>query len=218
MVRRFSLDCFKPKLKPKLKPISTMAKDQFLTPVGEFRYFRLLGEPRRNDMDTEKPDYWSTDFVLSAADPSADEFIQMLTEQLEALHGTKKKRHKHAFPWKTAEDEPVYIFKFKLNQYERRDGTLSSGPRVVDAKKHAWPEDKWVGNGSKGRILFTIYDWDNATSGCGITLQPSAAQILNLVPYNPPNPADAFEEVEDGFDVTEDFGEDDLFEETEDIA
>jgi hypothetical protein len=89
--------------------------------------------------------------------------------------------------------------RFKVPQFQRRDGSLSEGPRIVDAKKQPW-DGAAIGNGSKVVVAFDIYDWDGE-NGCGMTFQPRAIQVVEFVPYEQVDPTDGFEEVE-GYTTT----------------
>ena len=88
------------------------------------------------------------------------------------------------------------MVRFKVPQFKRRDGSLSEGPRIVDARKQPW-DGAAIGNGSNVIVAFDIYAWDGE-NGCGMTFQPRAIQVVEFVPYEQIDPTDEFEEL-DGY-------------------
>ena len=176
-----------------------MAKRElFKTPLGTARWAHLI-EPRAQ-FDRSKPPAWSVELLLPATDKNTVSFLSAMEDQLTALHGSKKKRSQYAFPFgEDKEDPTMMVVKFKIPQFTRKDGTLSDGPRVVDAKKQPWNGEA-IGNGSKIIVAFDIYDWDG-DSGCGMTFQPRAVQVVDLVPYEAKDPAADFDELE-GYSVS----------------
>lgn len=91
------------------------------------------------------------------------------------------------------------MVRFKVPQFLRRDGSLSEGPRIVDAKKQPW-DGAAIGNGSRVVVAFDIDDWDGE-NGCGMTFQPRAVLVVEFVPYEQVDLIDGFEEV-DGYTTT----------------
>ena len=124
-----------------------------------------------------------------------------MEDQFIALHGSRKRRAEKGFPWKADKEKPseITVVRFKMPQFQRRDGSLSEGPRIVDARKQPW-DGAAIGNGSKVIVAFDIYDWDGE-NGCGMTFQPRAVQVVEFVPYEQVDPTDGFEEVE-GYTTT----------------
>ena len=171
-----------------------MAKEHFLTPACSVRWAKLI-TPELG-LDRDKPPAWSCDLVLDNANPEHVKFLDSLKAQNKLAHGNAKLSTKT--PWKPDKEYPdiATIVRFKMPQFTRKDGTVSDGPRIVDAKKHPW-DGSAIGNDSVIRISFTIYAW-SAVDGAGITLQPAAVQVLQFVPY-------------ESYDATEDFGEEEGF-------
>ena len=143
----------------------------------------------------------STDLLLPNSDEKAQSFLLAMEDQFIALHGSRKRRAEKGFPWKPDKEQPseITVVRFKVPQFQRRDGSLSEGPRIVDAKKQPW-DGAAIGNGSKVVVAFDIYDWDGE-NGCGMTFQPRAVQVVQFVPYEQVDPTDGFEEVE-GYTTT----------------
>jgi hypothetical protein len=176
-----------------------MAKDIFRTPLAEVRWAHLITP--RHQLDRSKPKARTADLLLPNGDEKAQSFLLAMEDQLIALHGSRKRRAEKGFPWKADKEKPseITVVRFKVPQFQRRDGSLSEGPRIVDAKKQPW-DGAAIGNGSKVVVAFDIYDWDGE-NGCGMTFQPRAVQVVEFVPYEQVDPTDGFEEVE-GYTTT----------------
>ncbi len=171
-----------------------MAKDIFRTPLAEVRWAHLITP--RHQLDKSKPKAWTADLLLPNTDEKAQSFLLAMEDQFIALHGSRKRRAEKGFPWKPDKEKPseITVVRFKVPQFQRRDGSLSEGPRIVDARKQPW-DGAAIGNGSKVIVAFDIYDWDGE-NGCGMTFQPRAVQVVEFVPYEQVDPTDGFEEVE----------------------
>jgi hypothetical protein len=173
-----------------------MAKELLVTPVAELRWCNLI-EPR-HQFDKSKPLAWTCDLVLENKNKEHAQFLLDLEDQFTSLHGSRKRRAEKGFPWKADKENPAThtVVKFKAQQFQRKDGSLADGPKIIDAKKTPW-DGATIGNGSTGRLAFTIYDWEG-DNGCGITLEPKALQIIHFEAYEASNAVDAFGEV-DGY-------------------
>ena len=116
----------------------TMAKDLFRTPLAPVRWAHLITP--RHQLDRSKPLAWTCDLLLPNADEKAQAFLLAMEDQFIALHGSRKRRAEKGFPWKADKDKPseLTVVRFKIPQFQRRDGSLSEGPRIVDAKKQPW--------------------------------------------------------------------------------
>jgi hypothetical protein len=101
-----------------------------------------------------------------------------MEDQFIPLHGNRQRRAEKGFTWKADQEKPseITVLRFKVPQFQRRDGSLSEGPRIVDARKQPW-DGAAIGNGSKVIVAFDIYDWDGE-NGCGMTFQPLAVQVV----------------------------------------
>lgn len=87
--------------------------------------------------------------------------------------------------------EPNLVFKRNVLT---KDGRRAEAPIVVDAKKNPWPEKVVIGNGSRGKVKFSLIPLKE-----GPYCYLEKIQILDLVPYG--NDED-FDE-EDGIEVGE---------------
>ena len=150
----------------------------------------------RHQLDKAKPLAWTCDLLLPSNDQQAQSFLLAMEDQFIALHGSRKRRAEKGFPWKADRERPseITVLRFKVPQFLRRDGSLSEGPRIVDAKKQPWGGAA-IGNGSKLIVAFDIYDWDGE-NGCGMTFQPRAIQVVDYIPYEQLDPTEGFAEVE----------------------
>jgi hypothetical protein len=167
------------------------------SPLCEARWVNLI-DPRPQ-MDPDKPKAWTCDLVLPKDDPKTEAFVQRLEEALVAEHGPKKRRSDKGFPIKPDKNDPSkLVCKFKSQQNQKSDGSFWPGPKLIDAKKQAW-DGRAIGNGSKLVIAFKVNAWDRP-EGVGITLIPTAAQVVHFVPYIEDDGVDGFEEQE-GFTV-----------------
>jgi len=102
-------------------------------------------------------------------------------------------------------------FKVKSKITSRKTGqTWERKPKLFDAKGAVYQGEDIIGSGSKLRVSAEVYAW-KSSFGVGVSLQPIAVQILDLVPFTGAGgSADSF-----GFDVEEGF-ETESFESFED--
>jgi hypothetical protein len=78
-----------------------------------------------------------------------------------------------------------------------KDGeTYTRQPKLFDASGRIVNEN--IGGGSKLKIAVVPYMWYTASLGAGITLQPKAVQILDLVTWSSGGSAESY-----GFEVSE---------------
>lgn len=88
------------------------------------------------------------------------------------------------------EKDGELVAKFK-KKAERNDGSKNTPPKVVDADNVLF--DKEIGNGSKVRVQYRIYEWEfGRKKGKSADLQ--AVQVVDFVPRaGGSNPGDEFE-------------------------
>ena len=104
-----------------------MAKDIFRTPLAAVRWAHLITP--RHQLDKSKPKAWTADLLLPNGDEKAQSFLLAMEDQFIALHGSRKRRAEKGFPWKPDKEKPseITVVRFKVPQFERRDGSLSEG-------------------------------------------------------------------------------------------
>lgn len=171
------------------------------TPLVEVRWCKLTGDARPNKFDPSKRPEWSVEIVLDNDNKGHMAWVEEMEGLYDKFHGDKRK-HASWLPIKPDKEEPrkKTVARFKLPQFDRRDGGKSEGPTLFDSNKSPWPLGKEIGNGSKMIIGFDIYAWSGST-GAGLTFQPRAAQVVELVEYTAKNanPDEAFEVVNGGY-------------------
>lgn len=176
---------------------TTTAKIHY-SPLAEARWCHLI-EPRAQ-MDESKPPAWSVDLVLPDGDPKTVAFHQKLEQMLVEAHGSKKRRSPHAMPLKSDKTDPtILIAKFKAQQLTRKDGSTIPGPKVIDSRKQPW-DGSAIGNGSRLIIAYKTHTWERP-EGVGISLIPTAVQVVHFVPYLVDDGVDGFEEQAGGYAV-----------------
>jgi hypothetical protein len=181
-----------------------MAKELLKTPLGEVRWCKLVGPARTNRFDPEKRPSWTCDFLLDATSKETMAWLQAMEDKFQELHPAGR-AHNHGFPWKqgTGDDDGKVIVKFKLPEFTRKDGTTSEPPTLFDAAKKPWPTGTEIGNGSKMIIGFDIYAW-KGSAGNGMTFQPRAAQVVELVEYQgKPDAEELFDVVPGGYQAVD---------------
>lgn len=157
--------------------------------------------------DTER-EQWSVDLLLSKADAQAQAFAKAIKQAFIDAHGNASRPGPNGLPFKTYVDQKgdetdLWQFSFKRNTETYR-GTALPPPAVQDAKGNAWPKDVLIGNGSAGKVAYTIWDWNNPEGGKGVSLNLEGVRVLHLVEYAPPDASAAFGEPEEGFELTGD--------------
>ena len=174
-----------------------MAKELIKTPLAEVRWAKLLSPQKQ--YDETKPLAWSCEILLPNDSKETSQFLLEMEDKLTELHGTTAKKSVHAYPWGPDKEKPkeFTVVRFKLPQFTRRDGTVSEGPVIYDSRKNAW-DGKEIGNGSKILVGFDIYPWAGA-AGVGMTFQPRAVMVVDLVEYERAKPDEIFETVEGGY-------------------
>jgi hypothetical protein len=67
----------------------------------------------------------------------------------------------------------------------------------MDSRKRPW-DGSAIGNGSKLIVAYKTYTWERP-EGVGISLIPTAVQVVHFVPYLLDDGVDGFEEQAGGF-------------------
>ena len=174
-----------------------MAKELIKTPLAEIRWCKLL-EARRQ-FDETKPLAYGCELLLDNDNSEHQAWLAAMEDQYAVIHGNTKKSV-HAFPWAPDKDKPKEhtVVRFKLPEFTFKDGNKSAGPTLMDSRKTPWDRTIEIGNGSKVIVAFDIYGWQSPT-GNGMTFQPRAAMIVDLVEAPSRDATTAFDVVEGGF-------------------
>ena len=166
------------------------------TPVGD-AYWAKVFEPEEDRFDSEKPRSWSISWCAPADSKDALELMQKIEEEFARLHGEGAKPSKNAWPFReqtNKEGDPTGLmeFRFKKNETTRK-GQVLQAPTVYDSRKNLWPANGGlIGNGSKVKVAFSAWGWEDKFGKKGVSLSLEAIQVIDLVEYERKDPGDAF--------------------------
>lgn len=195
------------------------------THAGTFEYPFLF-----SPQTTFDPDGVYKVNVIFEDSAQTEELVDLVSEAFQKNLEETTKRAKQRKKTKPA-DLPFYpeineageetgrvVFKFKCKAGgTRKDGSKwSKSLPVFDAKGRLIRKDPMVGNGTLGKVSFSITPFYVAATGAGVSLRLEAVQILELVEYRSAGTADSFGfAVEEGFDSSQfDYEEETQEEET----
>ena len=173
------------------------------TPVGN-AYWAKCFEPEEDRFDEGKPRCWSISWALDQDCQATLALMQTIEEEFARIHGDGAKPSKNAWPFKEQNDKDgnptgLMEFRFKKNETTKK-GMVLQAPAVYDSHKNIWPAGELIGNGSKVKVAFSAWGWEDKFGKKGVSLSFEALQVLDLVPYERTAPADAFG-VENGYVV-----------------
>lgn len=180
-----------------------MARQTLVTPVG-LAYWAKVFVPEEDKFDEEKPPAWSISWCGKSTGKETVELMEKIEAEFVRIHGDGAKPSKNAWPFKDQLDKDgnetgLVEFRFRKNERTRK-GMVLQRPAVYDSKKNTWPVDMLIGNGSQVKVAFSAWGWEDKLGKKGISLSLEAVQVLDLVPYEARDPADAFGE-ENGYVV-----------------
>ena len=174
-----------------------MATKTLTTPAGIARF------PSLNRPDTKFSEVGVYKVNLEMSSEDAEPFIKQAEALFAEFLEDKKRELKkdklklHAAPWE--ENDGLVQLKLKVPAMGKNKETgeeYSRKPTLFDAAGKE--EDVNIGGGSKLKVAVVPYCWYTASLGAGITLQPKAVQVLDLVTWGNGGTAEAY-----GFDVSE---------------
>lgn len=173
-----------------------MAQKTITTPAGIARY------PHLNRPDKKFSEIGEYKVNLELPANEAEPFIK----QIEALFGeflAEKKRELkkdklklHAAPWEENDGSTMLKLRVKAVGKSKEGEEFSRAPKLFNASGEIISDN--IGGGSKLKAAVVPYCWYTASLGAGVTLQPKAIQVLNLVTWGDGGSASAY-----GFDVVE---------------
>lgn len=173
------------------------------SPAGPLYWAKVLGEPHENKADPSKPRSWGCELHFDQDDPRVLELSSLAEDGFLSAHGKDAKPSKNAWPFSQVlddDDKPTGVIRFRFSRNETgKNGRTFPPPTVVDSKKQRWPADLLIGNGSIGKVAFTVYGWQDSFGKFGVSFGLEGVQVLEHVPYGG-NAVDAFDE-EDGCSV-----------------
>jgi hypothetical protein len=174
-----------------------MARQTLVTPACLLYWVKVLGEPVPNRVDPTKPRSWSVEAHFLPEDPNFLLLSQLSEQAFIEAHGPNAKQGETPFGWAPALDKdknPTGYMRFRIGRNETsKQGRKFDPPTVIDAAKRRWPENLQIGNGSIGKVAYTIFPWKNAFGKCGVSLGLEGVQVLEHVPYGG-SAMDAFDE------------------------
>jgi len=110
-------------------------------------------------------------------------------------------------PYKVNKDAKTLEIKCKLKaKITLRDGTtIDRKVELYDAKTDPIIKKIGIAAGSIVNCAAQIYCWSTASAGCGVTIQPTAVQVVELVSYfvDKEDAGSIFDTVDGGFDVAD---------------
>ena len=162
--------------------------ETFTTPIGT-ALFAFLTSPRKY-RNTGDPAY---DAQLLLTGEAAEKFrdrIDQWMEESHEEHGGKQDPAPYILNPTDADNEPIpgaIAFKFKTKAFlKKRDGEVwDRKPVFFDKSGEIIAEPPILGNGSRIRLNFQVWKRPAyGSGGCGVQLQPTEVQLLELVPYS----------------------------------
>jgi hypothetical protein len=181
-----------------------MATKTLTTPAGIARY------PHLNRADTKFDEVGVYKVNLEMSSEDAEPFIKQVeaifAEYLPAklaeinnklvMEGLPKKTKlkQHAAPWEENDGMTQLKLKVKAMGKNKEGETFSRQPKLFGSDGQ--PLEANIGGGSKLKVAVIPYCWYTASLGAGITLQPKAVQVLDLVTWGDGGSASAY-----GFEI-----------------
>ena len=175
----------------------------FVTPMVILQYPFL-----QNARDYKGNGNFAYDTAALLGGAEAAELEKFVNEQINEACAKFKSRKKTAPPFDVFLDEDgketdLTKFKFKVPAITiTKRGNWDRRPAILDQTGTPIPDGVLLGNGTKAQISFEVYQW-SSPNGVGVTLQPKAIMVHELVEYTGGSNGSAesfgFETKEDGF-------------------
>lgn len=181
-----------------------MPKEIIVSPLGTAEWAKVI-EPG-DAYEEGNPPEWTLDLVLDPGKVAAHyDFISQIEQWFAELHGAKARVAERGWPFRDHLDaekkaDGLTTVRFKRNTISKKGNPIPA-PVIVDAKKKPWNRELLIGNGSKVKVGFTYFGWERKGQ-FGISLDLAAVQVIDLVPYEAPDPTGGFDE-EEGYEVEE---------------
>lgn len=174
-----------------------MASNTITTPAGIARY------PHLNRPDTKYKEEGEYKVNLEMSSEDAESFIKQIETIFGEFLSEKKRELKkdklklHDAPWQENDGQTILKLRVKAIGKSKKTGeTFSRTPKLFNASGEEITDN--IGGGSKLKVAVVPYCWYTASLGAGITLQPKAVQVLDLVTWGDGGTAESY-----GFDVSE---------------
>ena len=185
-------------------------KITFTTPRGTAIYPRLKTPDTKFD---ENGQYKSDlKMPMDVAAPLIEKLKKIYRDHTGKAHPKSPERdNRNAFFYIETDDEGEetgnVVFKLRVKNKITKKGDLwDRRPAQFDARGRPLANPKNIGGGSELKVSFEVYCWQTPTGGKGMSLQPEAVQIINLLEFNGQRDASAygFGEEDDGYAADDD--------------
>lgn len=152
--------------------------DRMTSPKGIAKYPWLT----KPDTKFKEEGEYKVDLVVSKKD--AEPLIKSITAARDKFAASEKAKKKAPLPWADDVDDNgkktgKVVFKFRV---KAKTGDWDRKPKLFDTKGGR-VSDVSVGGGTTMKVSFDLYTWNVASLGAGVTLQPVAVQLIDLVEY-----------------------------------
>jgi hypothetical protein len=173
-----------------------MASKTITTPAGIARY------PHLNRADKKFSEVGEFKVNLEMSSEDAEPFIKQIEALFSEFVSAKKTELKkdklklHTAPWEENDGQTILKLRVKAVGKNKEGEEFSRAPKLFNASGEQITDN--IGGGSKLKAAVVPYCWYTASLGAGITLQPKAVQVLELVTWGDGGSASSY-----GFDVVE---------------
>jgi hypothetical protein len=127
-----------------------------------------------------------------------------LVKEIENSLATLKTKKLSSFkPYKKVENGYEFSFKLKAKVATKSGAMYEQKPKLFDSKGQIMADKEMsVWGGSKGKVAFQIYTYENSMLGSGVTLKLRAVQITELVQGKSKDSSESYGfSSEDGYEV-----------------
>ena len=190
-------------------------QEKIVSPRGEAAWPWLTGKP-----DTEyKPEgTYHVALRLKTSEKTTQEFVEMLrqrhakaVENAKSALGKKfnaKKMNAPPFSEELDKDEKptgytLVRFKSTASGVNAEGEAWERKPKLFDAKNNPLPDTVRIGGGSEIKVSFSIFEWDPAKNGAGISLRLLGVKVLKLVEWTGGGASSMGFEEEEGYSFQE---------------
>jgi hypothetical protein len=127
----------------------------------------------------------------------------MVKEIENSLASLKTKKLSSFKPYKKVENGYEFSFKLKAKVATKSGAMYEQKPKLFDSKGQIMAnKEMTVWGGSKGKVAFQIYTYENNMLGSGVTLKLRAVQITELVEGKSKDNSESYGfSSEDGYEV-----------------
>jgi hypothetical protein len=175
-------------------------KNTITTPAGVAKYPHL-NKPDKKYATSEKP-HGEYKVDLEMSNEEAEPFISKVEAIFAEFIAEKKRELKkdklkmHSAPWEENDGVTRLRLRVKAMGQSKEGEMFSRQPKLFNTAGEIITDN--IGGGSKLKVAVVPYCWYTASLGAGVTLQPKAIQVLELVTWG-----DGGSAVSYGFDVSE---------------